>query len=55
MLQVSRTAARVDPSAARIADLRAHFDRHHWARLPGVLSRDLLADVQSRLAHAAFV
>jgi hypothetical protein len=55
MLRISRTAAHVDASAARIADMRAHFDRHHWARLPGVLSRDLLLEVQSRLVHAEFV
>jgi hypothetical protein len=54
-LRISRTAARVDASAARIVDLRAHFDRHHWVRLPGVLSRDFLADVQWRLARAEFV
>jgi len=55
MLRISRDASHVDASTAQMTRLRAHFDRHHWAKLPAVLSRDLLADVQARLARAEFV
>jgi len=55
MLQISRTGALVDLSDARIAELRAQFDCHHWVRLPRVLSPELLCDVQARLARAEFV
>ena len=35
--------------------LRAHFDRHHWVRLPGFLGGQLLDDVQRAIAAATFV
>jgi hypothetical protein len=55
MLQISRTATLVDATDAQIADMRAHFERHHWVKLPRVISPELLADVQARLARAEFV
>jgi len=55
MLQISRTGALVDGSDTRIAELRAHFDRHHWVKLPHVLSPELIRDVEARLARAEFV
>jgi hypothetical protein len=54
MLRISRTAAVIDASDHDVADLRAHFDRHHWVKLPGVLAPDLLRDAQARLARAEF-
>ena len=55
MLQISRTGTRVEAADAEIAALRAHFDRHHWVKLPRVLSPELLADVQARLTRAQFI
>src|SRR5215471_8351124 len=55
MLRISRTGALVDASDTRIAELRAHFDRHHWVKLPRVLSPELIREVQARLARAEFV
>ena len=55
MLRIARNATVVGGSESEIAGLRAHFDEHHWIKVRGVLSPDLLADVQSRLARAEFV
>jgi hypothetical protein len=55
MLEISRASARVGGSGTDAADLRAHFDRHHWVKLPHVLAPELLRDVQARLSRADFV
>lgn len=55
MLQLDRRGLARDLGAPERAALRAHFDEHLWARLPGILQPDLLAEVQRRLARATFV
>jgi len=55
MLQISRSRARVDGSDAHAEDLRRHFNRHHWVKLPGVIAPELLRDVHARLARAEFI
>lgn len=55
MVRITRAAALVDAADDDVAELREHFDRHHWVKLAGVLTPDLLADVQARLARATFV
>jgi hypothetical protein len=54
-LQVAKSATIGRPGDAECGALRAHFDAHHWVRLPGVLDPALLADTQSRVAAAEFV
>ena len=53
LLQVDRSATHFEPP--RAADARAHFDRHHWVRLPHFLDGSMLVQVQRALARARFV
>lgn len=55
MLQVSRRSTIGESGPAETLALRAHFDRHHWVRAPGMLEPELLRDIQARLARAEFV
>ena len=52
-LQIDRAATRVDLSDAATA--RAHFQRHHWLRLPNLLDGETLQHVQNALVRATFV
>ena len=53
LLQVDRAATHFAPPRAAAA--RAHFDRHHWVKLPHFLDGSMLAQVQHALARARFV
>jgi hypothetical protein len=53
VLQIDRAATHFDPP--RGAGARAHFDRHHWVKLPRVLDGPMLRHVQCALARATFV
>lgn len=55
MLQLDRRGIARDLAVSERAVLRAHFDEHLWARLPGILDPDLLSEVQRRLARSRFV
>lgn len=55
MLQLDRRGLALDLDSAERAALRAHFDEHLWARLPGILQPSLLSEVQRRLGRAHFV
>jgi hypothetical protein len=54
-LQIAKAATIARPGDAECRALRAHFDAHHWVRLPAVLEPSMLADIQARIAAAAFV
>jgi predicted 2-oxoglutarate/Fe(II)-dependent dioxygenase YbiX len=54
MLQLGRRATLRTLGGDERAALRAHFDRHMWARLPGVFDAPLLMEVQEMLRHATF-
>jgi hypothetical protein len=53
LLQIDRVATQVDLSGAAAA--RAHFERHHWVKLPHFLDGPTLQHVQAALARASFV
>ena len=53
-LQIDRSATIVDASGDRSA-ARGHFDRHHWIRIPQLLSAAMRRDVRRALAAATFV
>ena len=53
VLQIDRSATRFSPP--RATNARAHFDRHHWVKLPHFLARPLLQRAQRELARATFV
>lgn len=55
MLQVARRTTIGEPAADETSALRAHFDRHHWIRVAGLLEPGLLREIQDRLARADFV
>jgi hypothetical protein len=55
LLQVSRAGAAVFMSDAERERMHEQFAANRWVRLAGLLSADLLADVQRRLASAEFV
>ena len=53
MIEISRTGTQWDDAAIGVA--RAHFDRHHWLKLQGVLSPPLLAEMQRVIRRARFI
>lgn len=53
MIQIWRDGTRCDETACTAA--RAHFDAHHWLKLPRFLSPPLLADAQRAIRTARFV
>jgi hypothetical protein len=53
LMQIDRAGTRLELEGAEIA--RAHFDRHHWLKLPKLLTAPTLSDVRRQLASAAFV
>ncbi len=53
LLEVSRQGTRLDETA--IAAARAHFDAHHWLKVPGFLAPPLLAEAQRAIRTARFV
>jgi len=55
MLLLARRATSALLNDAERSALRAHFDTHLWARLPGVLDPALLSEVQRYLETAEFV
>jgi hypothetical protein len=54
VLQLSRRSIARTLAAEEQSALRAHFDRHMWARLPAVLEPSLLREVQTLLRDATF-
>ncbi len=55
MLQLARRSRLSRFDDAERAALRAHFDTHLWARLPGVLAPSLLEEIQKHVAAGTFV
>lgn len=53
MITIDRAAAHWNP--ATLAGARAHFDTHHWVKVPGLLTPALLAQVQDGIRRATFV
>ena len=53
MLEVSRHGTRVDEAAIPAA--RAHFESHHWVKVPRLLAPPLLAEAQRAIRTARFV
>ncbi len=53
-LRIRRAATLFNPADGELASLGAHFDRHHWIRLPGLIDGPLLQAVQSGIAAASF-
>lgn len=52
LVQIARAGTCIEVDGAESA--RAHFDRHHWLKLPNLLARSTLTYVQRELARAAF-
>lgn len=55
MLHLARRATSALLNDAERSALRAHFDQHFWARLPGLLEPALLSEIQRYLERAEFV
>jgi 2-oxoglutarate-Fe(II)-dependent oxygenase superfamily protein len=53
--QIGRRGTEYARDPDLIAEARRHYDRHHWLKLPQLLSPALLAEVQRGLASATFV
>jgi hypothetical protein len=53
LLPIDRATTHFD--LRRAADARAHFDRHHWVKLPNLFDGSMLRHVQCELARAPFV
>jgi hypothetical protein len=53
LLQIDRAATLVDWSDAAAA--RAHFQRHHWIKLPKLVTGETLGQVRNALVRATFV
>lgn len=54
-LQIQRGRTCLAPPGDAAHPLRAHFERHHWIRLPRLLDDSLLRQVQRGVEEAAFV
>ena len=54
MLHLGRRDTLALLTADERADLRAHFERHMWVRLPRLLEPDLLEEIQRLLERASF-
>ena len=55
LVQIARDGTTYTRDPRAISAARAHFDRHHWVKLPRLLDPSLLAAVQKGLAAAQFV
>jgi hypothetical protein len=55
MLQIDRTSTSVTPDGVLAAELRAHFNRHHWVKLPSLFAPSLRGTVESGLRAGTFV
>jgi hypothetical protein len=54
-LRIDRQATHFPRALQSTASLRAHFDSHHWLKLPRLIDGALLRDVQRGLREATFV